>query len=109
VLPLLSNSLDRSVQVAEALESRGYGARGARTFFRDRPLRLPDAIAIVAVVCAVALAVVARAGGIDAFVYYPTVSALSVDIPLVVSGVALSVLLLSPIPLSRFIGVRNSD
>ena len=109
VLPLLSNSLDRAVQVAEALESRGYGASGTRTFFRDRPLGLPDIVAMVAVGCSVVLAVATRANGIDAFVYYPTVSALSVDIPLVVSAVLLSALLLSLIPLSRFMGGRSSD
>ena len=109
VLPLLSNSLDRAVQVAEALESRGYGARCTRTFFRDRPLRPPDVIVIVAAAGAVVLAVATRVHGIDAYVYYPTVSDLSVDSRLVVAALLLSALLLSPIPLSRFIGGRNSD
>ena len=109
VLPLLSNSLDRAVQVAEAMESRGFGASGKRTFFRDKPLQHPDVLAIVALVGAIALAVVTRVQGVDTFAYYPTVSALSFSVPLVICAGLLLALLLSPIPLSRFIGGRNGD
>ena len=109
VLPLLSNSLDRAVQVAEALESRGYGAKGKRTFFRERPTTPPDIIAIVALAGAISVAAITRVHGIDAFEYYPTVGAPAIGLPLVVSAGLLLALLLSPIPLSRFVGGQNRD
>jgi len=109
VLPLLSNSLDRAVQVAEAMESRGFGASARRTFFRDRPFRRGDALAVVSLCMALVLIVVMKAGGIDAFPYYPTVSYAPLSWSLFLSLAMLLALVLSPILLSRLNGASDAD
>jgi len=108
VLPLLSNSLDRAVQVAEAMESRGYGARGRRTFFRDRPVQHVDVLAVVALVAALSLAVAMTALGIDSFAYYPALSGSHIDLQLAVSCCLLLVLFVSPVPVALLAG-RSAD
>ncbi|MGQ4874808.1 MAG: energy-coupling factor transporter transmembrane component T family protein [Promethearchaeia archaeon] len=42
ILPLLTNSLERSIQVAEALESRAFGISKERTFFKQITLNFGD-------------------------------------------------------------------
>ncbi len=72
IFPLLSNSLDRAIQVAEAMESRAYGAPVRRTFYRDVPLRSED-LALVFVLCSgVVLLVLARMSGFGSYQYYPS-------------------------------------
>ena len=44
ILPLLTNSLERSIQVAEALESRAFGISKKRTFFKQITLGFSDYI-----------------------------------------------------------------
>ncbi len=79
ILPLMSNSLDRAVQVAEAMESRGYGAGVRRTFYRDRRLVGPEAVAVVLLLGVACLIVVSRALGTGGFDYYPVLGYLSMS------------------------------
>ena len=72
IFPLLSNSLDRAVQVAEAMESRAYGAPVKRTFYRDVPLMKEDVLAILALFAGIALLAVFRTFGFGAYDYYPS-------------------------------------
>jgi len=109
VLPLLSNSLDRAVQVAEAMESRGYGARGERTFYKDRRIGLHDGLAALTPVAALCLVVLVRLDGIDEFAYYPTLSALNVGVSLAASAGLLMVLLLAPAAIARLHGGYGGD
>ena len=74
ILPLLSNSLDRAVQVAEAMESRGYGASPRRTFLRDVPVTSVDIIILGLLVATLALATWLHLSGISTYAYYPSVS-----------------------------------
>lgn len=79
ILPLLSNSLDRAVQVAEAMEARAYGAPVRRTFYRDAPVTAAD-ISVMAVTWAgAALLLASRAFGIGAFAYYPSLGELPME------------------------------
>lgn len=70
VFPLLSNSLDRAVQVAEAMESRAYGMPVQRTFYRDVPLMREDVAALLVLFGGMALTVGARIIGFGAYSYY---------------------------------------
>lgn len=72
IFPLLSNSLDRAVQVAEAMEARAYGASTRRTFYRDTPMVSADVVMVLVLCGALLLAVVARGFGFGSFEYYPT-------------------------------------
>jgi energy-coupling factor transport system permease protein len=51
--PLLSSSLERGVNLAEAMEARGYG-RGGRTAVPSSPWRLLDRVAVAAAAALVA-------------------------------------------------------
>ncbi len=71
VFPLLSNSLDRAVQVAEAMESRAYGVTVRRTFYRDVPLVREDVAALLVLFGGMALVIVVRTFGFGVYEYYP--------------------------------------
>ena len=80
VLPLLSNSLDRAVQLAEAMESRAYGARPRRTFYRDVPVTPDDVAAIVLVSGAVASVIAVRVAGLASYLYYPSLDSIAMTL-----------------------------
>lgn len=77
ILPLLSNSLDRAVQVAEAMEARAYGAPVRRTFYRDVPVTTADIALLVGIWGGAALLLASRVFGIGGFAYYPSIADLS--------------------------------
>ena len=52
IMPLLLNSMDRSMEIAEAMEARGFGA-GKRTRYFDSPLTLRDKALIATFVAAI--------------------------------------------------------
>jgi energy-coupling factor transport system permease protein len=80
IFPMLSNSLDRAVQVAEAMEARAYGASVQRTFYRDRPLRAGDTFLLVALLAGTTLVVVAHGAGIGDYQYYPTLGSMEMTL-----------------------------
>jgi len=77
ILPLLSNSLDRAVQVAEAMESRAYGASVRRTFYRDVPPSGRDIALVLSMLGGIVLVLAARAAGLGGYEYYPSLGDLS--------------------------------
>jgi energy-coupling factor transport system permease protein len=72
VIPLLSNSLDRTVQVAEAMEARAFGSGGKRTFYKPIRFTGRDALALTLGSLAAALGISMRLGGYGDYQYYPT-------------------------------------
>ncbi|MDY6908199.1 MAG: energy-coupling factor transporter transmembrane component T [Chloroflexota bacterium] len=92
IIPLLSNSLDRTVQVAEAMEARAFGSGTGRTFYRDIGLSGVDALTLVAALSPLALGIFLRAAGCGDYQYYPTlgeVGPMVLEWPLAVAMVAL--------------------
>jgi energy-coupling factor transport system permease protein len=69
-----SGMLDRALDVAAALEVRGYGAAQRPPRYR-RPFSRHDLAFAVAAVAIVGLAVAARFGGLAPFIAYPATSA----------------------------------
>ncbi|QLH75260.1 MAG: energy-coupling factor transporter transmembrane protein EcfT [Methanomassiliicoccales archaeon] len=51
MMPLMLNSMDRAIEVAEAMEARGFGA-GVRTRYHDRPLSKKDKVMIASFLAA---------------------------------------------------------
>jgi len=97
IFPLLSNSLDRAVQIAEAMEARAYGANMQRTFYRDRPMLGADTMTIVVLFGGALLLVVARVLGVESYDYYPALGGLSMS-PVLWLGIGtLSVMLVAVI------------
>jgi energy-coupling factor transport system permease protein len=48
IIPLLANSLDRAIQVAEAMESRAFGSAKRRTFYKEMRVSKFDIVSIIA-------------------------------------------------------------
>ncbi len=95
IFPLLSNSLDRAVQVSEAMEARGYGARVKRTFYRDRSMTAAE-VALLLVVCGAAvLLLVARAAGLMEYQYYPALDDVVMSAPSLAAMLLVCAMLLS--------------
>lgn len=100
-MALLANSLDRAVQVAEAMESRAFGNGSHRTFYRDIGFTLTDVASVIIPLLAVALAVFMGINGYGQYQYYFSPVA---DGPTSAEWVMLAilvVLLLSLVPLAR--------
>jgi len=72
IIPLLSNSLDRTVQIAEAMESRAFGSGSQRSFYKIIKLSRLDLVILVVSFTAVVLAVIMRLEKLGAYTYYPT-------------------------------------
>jgi energy-coupling factor transport system permease protein len=108
ILPLLSNSLDRAVQIAEAMESRAYGAPVPRTFYRDRSLSGHEKSVIVAVGTALGLLLAAHVLGQGAFQYYPSLSAPQLaPVEWLTPGITCVLLACPTVPASRRVAVRR--
>ena len=71
VIPLLSNSLDRTVQLSEAMESRAFGSGGKRTFYKPIRFAGRDALALTLGFLAAALGIFMRLWGYGDYQYYP--------------------------------------
>lgn len=72
LIPLLSNSLDRTVQVAEAMESRAFGVLEKRAFFKELRLSKIDALAVACSFSALILGAIVRLWGMGDYRYYPS-------------------------------------
>ena len=72
IIPLLSNSLDRTVQVAEAMESRAFGSGGNRTFYKEITLSKLDVPVLILGLLPLALGIILRWWGQGVYQYYPT-------------------------------------
>jgi energy-coupling factor transport system permease protein len=72
LVPVAVTAMEDSLQLAEAMEARGYGS-GARTRFSPPRLRRGDLAVLLTALAAVALIVAARATGLDDD-WYPTPS-----------------------------------
>jgi len=98
--PLLSNSLDRSIALAEAMESRAFGS-GRRTFYK--PLRIPAGarLALALVVGLMVLTAVLAALGWTSFRFYPSFGALSPDLKVLISANSLLVLAVVILPAGK--------
>lgn len=79
VIALLSNSLDRAVQVAEAMESRAFGSGRGRTFYKDIKLTLTDVTTVVFALLPCALGIFMSLSGYGQYQYYPTIQGISLS------------------------------
>ena len=79
IIPLLSNSLDRTIQVAEAMESRAFGSGEKRTFFKEINLNRLDVPALVLGFLPLVLGVLVQWWGQGNYQYYPTLEKISLD------------------------------
>ena len=76
-IPLLSNSLDRAVQVAEAMESRAFGSSQNRTFYKELKLTRFDVITLVGALLPCVVGIAMRCLGQGGYEYYPVLQGIS--------------------------------
>jgi len=79
IIPLLSNSLDRTIQVAEAMESRAFGSGEKRSFYKEIKLSKLDIPTLILGFLPVVLGVFMRGWGQGDYQYYPTLEKISLD------------------------------
>jgi energy-coupling factor transport system permease protein len=73
---LLANSLDRSVQVAEAMEARAFGNGQKRVFYKEINISKIDAMTLVVGLLPLAAGIAVRVMGFGDYQYYPNLSAI---------------------------------
>lgn len=78
-IPLLSNCLDRTVQVAEAMESRAFGSGEKRTYYKEIKLSKPDIPILISGFLPLVLGILMRWWGQGDYQYYPTLGKISLD------------------------------
>ena len=79
IIPLLSNSLDRTVQVAEAMESRAFGSGEKRSFYKEVKLGRLDVPALILGFLPIVLGIFMQWWGHGDYQYYPTLEKISLD------------------------------
>jgi len=79
MIPLLSNCLDRTVQVAEAMESRAFGSGEKRTFYKEIKLSKSDIPTLISGFLPLVLGIFMRWWGQGDYQYYPTLGKISLD------------------------------
>ncbi len=80
IIPLLSNSLDRTVQVAEAMESRAFGSGTKRTFYKEITMSRVDVVTIAFGFLPAAFGIFRRLYGDGVYQYYPTLEGLNLGV-----------------------------
>ncbi len=100
IIPLLSNSLDRCVQVAEAMEARGFGSGKPGSEFKPLRLQPVDVAALCLIAAALGLGIAMRVQGQGAFRYFPTAGGPALSDIAVVMLIGLLMLLSSILPLA---------
>ena len=76
-IPLLSNSLDRAVQVAEAMESRAFGSGKNRTFYKELKISRFDVVTLACALLPLIFGVGMRCLGQGGYQYYPVLQEIS--------------------------------
>jgi energy-coupling factor transport system permease protein len=79
LIPLFSNSLDRTVQLAEAMESRGFGSGKPRIFYKPLGISNSDRLTFSLCLLAVGIVAVMSLKGWAAYRYYPVLDSLQLN------------------------------
>jgi len=77
IIPLLSNSLDRTVQIAEAMESRAFGSGTKRTLYKDITTSRIDIMILIFGFAPCALGILMLILGYGDYQYYPTLGGMN--------------------------------
>ena len=100
IIPLLSNSLDRAVQVAEAMEARAFGTGQKRTFYRDIKVSRMDCIILAFVLLPIGAGIMMRVFNYGDYEFYPSLQAINFSGFVSLLLGVLTILLLAILPLA---------
>ncbi len=101
LIPLLSNSLDRAIQVAEAMESKAFGAGKRRTYYKQIPFSLTDRGILLMTFLTLGCGIFLRLNGCGEYDYYPSVSEIQMNAFEISMLIILISLLVAIIPLAK--------
>ncbi len=90
-VPLVGSALERSLDVAEAMAARGYGAC-PRTRMAEEPATRIDRLVLTLCVPMVALAAAAATGRLGTYEFYPTLDPVATQPALIAAGTAVTVI-----------------
>ncbi|RLG22856.1 hypothetical protein DRN72_00690 [Methanosarcinales archaeon] len=94
LVPLLANSLERSVEIAEAMEARAFGENKKRTFYKELKLSNADKLVSVFIFSTLLVGIIARFLGYGIYEYYPVLS--PIELESIILGVLLFSMLVIP-------------
>ena len=100
LIPLLSNSLDKAVQVSEAMEARAFGTGEGRTFFKELTLSRVDVAMLALGFATFVFGMLLLYTGYGDYSYYPQLSAIELSAPGLFRLAGLMLLFLSILPLA---------
>jgi energy-coupling factor transport system permease protein len=109
ILPLLSNSLERSIQSAEAMESRGFGSHGKKTFYKNIQTTSVDFFFILLSVVLFIFFSGMWFFKIGTYDYYPTITPISITLSYISLAVVLVFLVSAPVVFSPLKKVIDLD
>jgi len=107
--PLLSNSLERSVQSAEAMESRGFGASGKKTFYKHIKITTIDYFFVLLSLFLFLLFSFIWWSNIGAYNYYPTLPPIHINFSYCISALFLVFFVSAPVVFSPLKKVIDLD
>jgi len=107
--PLLSNSLERSIQSAEAMESRGFGSQGKKTFYKNIQTTAADYFFILLSISLFILFLSMWLLNIGTYNYYPTLTPINITLSYVASAAILVFLVSAPVTFSPLKKVVDLD
>ena len=74
LIPLLSNSLERSMEVGEAMEARAFGSSSKRTFYKVHVLGISGRVSVLLAISPLFFLSPIFLWGIGSYTYYPKLS-----------------------------------
>lgn len=107
--PLLSNSLDRSIQSAEAMESRGFGSNGKKTFYKTFQTTITDYFFIILPLLTLVFFLIMWILNIGTYEYYPNLKPIEITAAYIVTGAFLVFLVVAPAAFSPLKKVIDLD
>jgi len=107
--PLLSNSLERSIQSAEAMESRGFGSKGKKTYYKPIHTTKIDFFFILLPISMLFFLFVIWISKNVSFQYFPNISKISLNFTYFLVAILLIIFSVSPILFSPLKKVIDFD
>jgi energy-coupling factor transport system permease protein len=106
IITLLSNSLERAVQVAEAMEARAFGTDKKRSFYKDVKMSGVDYLLLASALAPLVFGIIVRLLSYGSYQYYPALQQLNISGLEVGALVILYALLVLPAAFSVSLGGR---
>ncbi len=101
LIPLLSNSLDRAIQVAEAMESKAFGSGNKRSYYRIITFSATDRCILLLILLTTVFGVFLRIWGLGQYDCYPSLSSIQTKGEAVCYPALLAIGLLAMIPMAQ--------